>query len=254
MIVFTLLKLKKYGMINKKICEAIALKNVKKIVIKLSGESLANGDVGINFDKALDIAADLKKIYESGLRLLLVIGGGNFWRGRTNQYMDSDTSDYVGMLGTEMNALVLGDALKQIGCPVKVFLRYSVPCANSYEADALKKAIDENIIIVGGGIGKPQHSTDSGAAAAAKDIEADLLIKMSKTEGIYDSDPFTNPNAKKIDCLTFNEAIEMQLGIMDLEAFEICKEANVSIIVSKMDNLLDIIDIANGNSTGSTIK
>ena len=190
----------------------------KKIVLKLSGESLSNENMGIEFDKALKIAESLKKIYESGIRLLLVIGGGNFWRGRSNQYMDSDTSDYVGMLGTEMNALVLGDALRQVGCPVKVFLRYTVPCANLYNPSELATLIDDNIIIVGGGIGKPGHSTDSGAADAAKDIQADLLLKMSKTDGIYDSDPFVNKDAKKLDYLTFDEVIERKLEIMDLQA------------------------------------
>ena len=226
----------------------------KRIVLKLSGESLSNeNNTGIDFNKALNIANDLKKIYEEGIHLLLVIGGGNFWRGRSNQYMDSDTSDYVGMLGTEMNALVLGDALKQVGCPVKVFLRYSVPVANSYDKEELLKNIDSNILIVGGGIGLPAHSTDSGAAAAARDINADLLLKMSKTDGVYDSDPFTNPYAKRLDHLTFDEVISKELGIMDLEAFHICKESNVPIMVTKMDNLLDIIEIANNQKRGSII-
>ncbi len=226
----------------------------KKIVLKLSGEALSNENFGIDFNKALSIAESLKKIYENDIRLLLVIGGGNFWRGRSNQYMDSDTSDYVGMFGTEMNALVLGDALKQVGCPVKVFLRYSVSCANSYDKKALVESIDENIIIVGGGIGKPGHSTDSGAAAAACDIGADLLLKMSKTDGIYDSDPFVNKDAKKLDVLTFDEVIDKKLGIMDLQAFELCKDANIPIMVTKMDNLLDLIAIAKGEKTGSIIK
>ena len=226
----------------------------KKIVLKLSGESLSNeNNVGIDFNKALEVAKSLKKIYDENIRLLLVIGGGNFWRGRSNQYMDSDTSDYVGMLGTEMNALVLGDALKQVGCPVKVFLRYNVPCANLYDSELIKTEIENNILIIGGGIGMPGHSTDSGAAQSAKDIEADLLLKMSKTDGIYDSDPFINLNAKKIDYLSFDEAISMELGIMDLQAFKICKEANVPIMVSKMDNLLDVIAIAHGNKCGSLI-
>ena len=227
----------------------------KRIVLKLSGESLSNeNNFGIDFNKALNIASDLKKTYESGIRLLLVIGGGNFWRGRSNQYMDSDTSDYVGMLGTEMNAMVLGDALTQKGCPVKVFLRYNVPCANLYDSKQLLEEIDSNIIIVGGGIGLPGHSTDSGDAEAAKDINADLLLKMSKTDGIYDSDPFVNKNAKKLEHLTFDEVIKMKLEIMDLQAFEICKQANIPIMVTKMDHLLDIIEIANKTKKGSLIE
>ncbi len=227
----------------------------KKIVLKLSGEALSNeNNCGIDFNKALDVAKSLKTIYENNIRVLLVIGGGNFWRGRSNQYMDSDTSDYVGMLGTEMNALVLGDALKQVGCPVKVFLRYNVPCANLYNKESLLNEIDSNILIIGGGIGLPAHSTDSGAAAGAKDIKADLLLKMSKTDGLYDSDPFVNKNAKRIDNITFDEVIDMELGIMDLEAFKICKEANVPIMVTKMDNLLDVIEIANGRKKGSLIS
>ena len=227
----------------------------KKIVLKLSGESLSNeNNSGIDFNKALNIAKSLKEVYESGIRLLLVIGGGNFWRGRSNQYMDSDTSDYVGMLGTEMNALVLGDALKQVDCPVKVFLRYSVPCAEFYNNQKLLETIDDNILIVGGGIGLPGHSTDSGAAQAAKDIKADLLLKMSKTDGIYDSDPFINKNAKKLDDLTFDEVINRKLEIMDLKAFEICREENIPIMVIKMDNILDIIEVANNQKKGSLIS
>ena len=226
----------------------------KKIVLKLSGESLAKEGSGIEFENALNIASSLKKIYESGIRLLLVIGGGNFWRGRSNQYMDSDTSDYVGMLGTEMNALVLGDALRQVGCPEKVYLRYSVPCANLYDGAKLLDDIDSNILIVGGGIGLPGHSTDSGAACAACDIKADLLLKMSKTDGIYDSDPFKNKDAKRLDELTFEEVIDKKLEIMDLQAFQMCKEADIPIMVTKMDDILDVIDIANDRKRGSIIK
>lgn len=227
----------------------------KKIVLKLSGESLANNDnFGIDFNKALEIATTLKKIYDEGIRLLLVIGGGNYWRGRSNQYMDADTSDYVGMLGTEMNALVLGDALKQVGCPVKVFTRFFIPAANLYEEAKVAESVNDNIVIIGGGIGKPGHSTDSGAAKSAQDINADLLLKMSKTDGVYDSDPFVNENAKKIDNLTYDEAIEQNLKIMDLTAFEICKEAGIPIRVFKMNNLLDIIEIAQGIEKGSIIK
>lgn len=226
-----------------------------KIVLKLSGESLATETgFGIDFNKALEIASHLKNIYDEKIRLLLVIGGGNYWRGRSNQYMDADTSDYVGMLGTEMNALVLGDALKQINCPVKVFTRFFIPCAELYDEAKVKEAINDNIVIVGGGIGKPAHSTDSGASAAARDIEADLIVKMSKTDGVYDSDPFVNKDAKKLDNITFDEAISKKLGIMDLTAFEICQKANIPIRVFKMTDLEDIIKIARGKNLGSLIN
>ncbi len=227
----------------------------KKIVLKLSGEALANeNNFGIEFDKVLEIAKNLKKIHDEKIGLLVVIGGGNYWRGRSNQYMDSDTSDYVGMLGTTMNALVLGDALKQVGCPVQVFTRYHIPCATLYDERQVYDSVDDNVIIVGGGVGKPGHSTDSGAAASAKDIKADLLLKLSKIDGVYDSDPFVNKNAKKYDFLTFDEAISQQLKVMDLQAFEICRDNSIPICVFKMDNLLDIIDIANGKIKGSIIS
>lgn len=119
---------------------------------------------------------------------------------------------------------------------------------------SVKDAVLDNIVIIGGGIGKPGHSTDSGAAISASDINADLLLKMSKTDGVYDSDPFLNSNALKIENLTFQEAIERDLKIMDLTAFEICKEANIPIRVFKMNNLLDIIEIAKGANFGSLIK
>ena len=227
----------------------------KKIVLKLSGEALASeSGFGIDFNKALDIAKSLKIVYDKGIRLLLVIGGGNFWRGRSNQYMESETSDYVGMLGTEMNALVLGDALRQAGCPYKVFLRYSVPCSLEYDPIELEKSIDDNILIVGGGIGKPGYSTDSGASRAAIDIKADLLLKMSKTDGIYDKDPFKYPDSKKMEHLSYDYAIENELGIMDLQAFIMCKEASIPIMVAKMDNLLDIIPISECQKRGSLIE
>ncbi len=225
----------------------------KKIVIKLSGESLM-GEDRIDFDKCLEIARDLKNIYETGIRLLIVIGGGNFWRGRENEYMDSTAADYVGMLATEMNALILGDALRSVGCPSKVFLRYNVPYALEYKKEDLVKEIDDNILIIGGGTGKPGFSTDTASSMAASDIDADLIIKLSKTDGVYDSDPFKNPNAKKYDTLTFDEAISKKLGIMDLTAFEICKENNIKIVVTKMDNILSIIDIANNKISGTLIE
>lgn len=225
----------------------------KKIVIKLSGESLMGKD-RIDFDKCLEIARDLKNIYETGIRLVIVIGGGNFWRGRENEYMDSTAADYVGMLATEMNALILGDALRSVGCPSKVFLRYNVPCALEYKKENLIKEIDDNILIIGGGTGKPGFSTDTASSMAASDIDADLIIKLSKTDGVYNSDPFKNPNAKKYDTLTFDEAISQKLGIMDLTAFEICKENNIKIVVTKMDNILSIIDIANNKISGTLIE
>ena len=221
---------------------------MKKYVIKLSGESLT-GENNLDFNKCLDVAMSLKKIYEKDIRLLIVIGGGNFWRGRSNTNMNSEVSDYVGMLATEMNALVLNEALKQVNCPSKVFLRYNVPCSNEYNDDLLASSIDNNILIVGGGTGKPGFSTDTGAALAAKAINADLIIKMSKTDGVYDSDPFKNINAKKYDKLSFDEVILKKLEIMDLTAFEICKENSIKILVAKMDNLLKIINIDELNGT-----
>ena len=215
---------------------------LKKYVIKLSGESLI-GENNLDFNKCLEIAKIIKKIYEKNIRLLIVIGGGNFWRGRTNQYMNSETSDYVGMLATEMNALVLGEALNQVECPNKVFLRYNIPCSYEYNDNLLRKSINDNILIVGGGTGKPGFSTDTGAALAAVDIKADFIIKMSKTDGVYDSDPFKNVSAKKCDKLSFDEVISKKLEIMDLTAFKICKDNDIKIIVTKMDDLMKIIDI-----------
>ena len=225
-----------------------------KIVLKLSGESLAgDNNQGIDFNKALEIAKSLKKVYDEKIRLLIVIGGGNFWRGRSNTYMTADTSDYIGMLGTEMNALVLYEALKQVNCNARVFTRFNIPCAELYDEVKVKEAIADNIVIDGGGIGLPAHSTDSGAAASARDINADLLLKMSKTDGLYNADPFKVKDALKINKITFNEVIEKKLEIMDLEAFMICKNANIPIRIFKMNNLLDIIDIAHGADLGSLI-
>lgn len=224
----------------------------KKIVLKLSGESL-KGTNGLDFNKALKLAGDLKQVYDAGVRLLLVIGGGNFWRGREHTFMESDSSDYVGMLATEMNAIILGEALKQAGVKVKVYLRFPVPIAEAYNEENLKRDIEDNFIVLGGGVGKPGFSTDTGSAIAASVIKADLLIKMSKTDGVYDKDPFKYPDAKKIPKLTFKEAISQNLGIMDREAFQICDEAKVKILVTKMDKITELMKIDDLEKNGSLI-
>ena len=182
----------------------------KRILLKLSGEVLAGSKgTGIDFDKTLEFAREIKECVELGAEIAIVVGGGNFWRGRSNEYMDRATSDYSGMMGTVMNALALGDAFKQIDVPVRVQTGVEMrQIAEFYIKDRAIRHLEKGrVVIFGCGTGSPFFSTDTASALRAAEIKADVLIKATKVDGVYDKDPKKYDDAVKYDEITYIDVI-----------------------------------------------
>ena len=211
----------------------------KRILLKLSGEVLS-GDkgTGIDFDKTLEFAREIKEGVELGAEIAIVVGGGNFWRGKSNEYMDRATSDYIGMLGTVMNALALGDAFKQIGVPVRVQTGVEMrQIAEFYIKDRAIRHLEKGrVVIFGCGPGSPFFSTDTASALRAAEINADVLIKATKVDGVYDKDPKKYEDAVKFDEITYIDVLNKKLNVMDSTAISLCMEENIPI---KVFNILE---------------
>ncbi len=206
---------------------------VKTILIKLSGESLAgNKKYGLDFDYIKEICLRIKNIHDMGVRVAIVCGGGNFLRGRDAKAMDRERADYVGMLATVMNSLVLRDMFIQIGCEVYNQSGLEISIIDNIDKKLSLKALDENkIVIFGGGTGKPFFSTDTGASLRAVDIGADIIVKLTNVDGVYDKDPNKYSDAVMYDEITFDDVLKNKLGIMDMEAIEMCRDNNIEIAV-----------------------
>ncbi len=208
----------------------------KRILLKLSGEALAGPQgFGIDPDKAEAIAAQVTEVVGLGIQLAIVIGAGNLWRGRTGieRGMDRATADYMGMLGTVMNALALMDAIERDGIPVRV--QSAIEMRSVAEPYIRRRAIRHldlgRVVIFGGGTGNPYFSTDTAAALRAMEIDADIVIKGTKVDGVYDADPRTTPNAKRFDHLTYIDALNLRLAVMDSTAVSLCMENDLPIQV-----------------------
>lgn len=211
----------------------------KRILLKLSGEVLAGSKgTGIDFDKTLEFAREIKECVELGAEIAIVVGGGNFWRGRSNEYMDRATSDYIGMMGTVMNALALGDAFKQIDVPVRVQTGVEMrQIAEFYIKDRAIRHLEKGrVVIFGCGTGSPFFSTDTASALRAAEIKEDVLIKATKVDGVYDKDPKKYDDAVKYDEITYIDVINKKLNVMDATAISLCMEENIPI---KVFNILE---------------
>lgn len=211
----------------------------KRILLKLSGEVLAGSKgTGIDFDKTLEFAREIKECVELGAEIAIVVGGGNFWRGKSNEYMDRATSDYIGMMGTVMNALALGDAFKQIDVPVRVQTGVEMrQIAEFYIKDRAIRHLEKGrVVIFGCGTGSPFFSTDTASALRAAEIKADVLIKATKVDGVYDKDPKKYDDAVKYDEITYIDVINKKLNVMDATAISLCMEENIPI---KVFNILE---------------
>ena len=208
----------------------------KRVLLKLSGEALSPAEgTGIDPTSAKMIAGQIKNVVQLGANLALVIGGGNIWRGKIGLElgMDRATADYMGMLATVMNSLALMDALEGIGVTTRVQTSIEMRAvAEPYiRRRALRHMEKSRVVIFAGGTGNPYFTTDTAAALRAVEIHADLLIKATKVDGIYDSDPKKNPDAKKYDCLTYMEALAKQLQVMDATAISLCMENHMPLMV-----------------------
>lgn len=207
-----------------------------RILLKLSGEALAGSQgYGIDPQQAEDIARRVREVREMGVDVAIVIGAGNLWRGRTgiNRGMDRATADYMGMLATVMNALALMDAMERMGLVTRVQSAIEMHAvAEPYiRRRAIRHLEKGRVVILGGGTGNPYFSTDTAAALRAMEIDADVLIKATKVDGVYDSDPFKNANAVRFDQLSYMETINRRLEVMDSTAISLCMDNHLPILV-----------------------
>jgi uridylate kinase len=221
----------------------------KRVLVKLSGEALAgNKGTGIDFDRVLELCSEIKTISDLGVQVAIVVGGGNFWRGRSNQQMDRCTSDYIGMLGTTMNALAIGDAFKQLGRDVRVQTGVEMrQIAEFYIKDRAIKHLEKGrVVVFGCGTGSPFFSTDTAAALRANEISADALIKATNVDAIYDKDPRKHEDAKKIAKLTYLDVLNNpNINVMDSTATTLCMDNEIPIIVFNINthgNLKRVIE------------
>lgn len=227
----------------------------KTVLIKFSGESMS-GHIGrgLDFDYINKICLRIKKIHNMGIRVGIVCGGGNFLRGRDTSEMERETADYVGMLATVMNSLVLKDVFIKLGMDVYNQSGLEVGIIDKVDSSKAIKALnDGKIVIFGGGTGKPFFSTDTGAALRAKDIKAEMIIKLTNVDGVYDKDPNKYKDAKKYDIVTYDEVLEKELGVMDLSAIEICRDNDIQIIVTDIDDENGLIKIINNEDIGTKV-
>ena len=229
----------------------------KRILIKLSGESLA-GDkkTGIDFDRVLEICSEIKEVAAKGVEVAIVVGGGNFWRGRSNQQMDRCTSDYIGMLGTTMNALALGDAFKQLEQDVRVQTGVEMrQIAEYYIKDRAIKHLSKNrVVVFGCGTGSPFFSTDTAAALRAVETESEVILLAKTIDGVYSADPKLDPNAIKYDEITYLDVLNQQLKVMDTTATSLCMDNNIPLIVFGIDEPENIVRIIKGEKIGTLVK
>ena len=228
----------------------------KTILIKLSGESLSGRiSHGLDFEYIKKICMEIKMIHDEGVRVGIVCGGGNFLRGRDAHEMDRETADYVGMMATIMNSLVLKDMFRQVGCEVYNQSGLYVGIIDKIDSDKAKKALnDGKIVVFGGGTGKPFFSTDTGASLRAIDIGADMIIKLTNVDGVYDKDPNKYSDAKMYDTVSYQTVIDNKLGVMDMEAIEMCRNNKIEIVVMNIDTKNGLSRIIHGEKIGTIVK
>lgn len=229
----------------------------KRVLLKLSGEALAGDEkFGLDFDTVVNICRYVKEISDAGVEVAVVVGGGNFWRGRSSGKMDRTRADHMGMLATTINALALADALEQLDADVRVQTAISMnQMAEPYIRNRAMRHMEKGrIVIFGCGTGNPFFSTDTAAALRAAEIEADIIFKASMVDGIYDSDPKTNPGAVRFEKLTYLDVLNKDLKVMDSTAATLCMENHIPLLVFNLEDPENIVRAVSGESIGTLVE
>jgi len=227
-------------------------------LLKLSGEALG-GDAGFGLEPAVlqQLAADIRALTEQGVALALVLGGGNLFRGQNlaQSGMDRVVGDRMGMLATVMNGLAMGDFLSQAGVPNKLFSSMDIPgVAQGYHRDEVRDLMQQGTVcILSGGTGNPLFTTDTAACLRGVELNVDAVLKATNVDGVYDSDPKNNAQARKFDTVSYDEVLQRQLGVMDLTAIILCKENAMPLVVFDMMAQNVLQDIAAGKSIGTRV-
>ncbi|MGI6435414.1 MAG: UMP kinase [Syntrophomonadaceae bacterium] len=230
----------------------------KRVILKLSGEALAGSDsYGINPETLSTIATQVIEVAQLGVEVAIVVGGGNIWRGVAGSAkgMDRATADFMGMLATVINALALQDALEGKNAPTRVMSAIEMrEVAEPYiRRRAIRHLEKGRVVIFAAGTGNPYFSTDTAAALRSAEIEAEVILMAKKVDGIYDSDPITNPQAKKIDKLDYIDVLNMGLGVMDSTAASLCMDNNIPIIVFDLTQEGNILKVVLGEKIGTYV-
>ncbi|MCI9256840.1 UMP kinase [Oscillospiraceae bacterium 42-9] len=229
----------------------------KRVLLKLSGEALAGqAGHGIDFDTVMDICKPVKALADLGVQVAVVVGGGNFWRGRSSGKMDRTRADHMGMLATVINALGVADGLEQLGLSVRVQTAIAMQeLAEPYIRNRAVRHLEKGrVVVFGCGTGNPFFSTDTGAALRAAEIEADVILKATMVDGVYDSDPKKNPEAKRFDELSFMDVLKNNLAVMDMTAASFCQDRGIPWLVFSMEDPENIVRAVCGEKIGTLVK
>jgi len=228
----------------------------KRILLKLSGESLAGPHThGIDFDTVLKISRAVKECADMGVQIGIVVGGGNFWRGRSSGTMDRTRADHMGMLATTINALGVADALEQVGLTVRVQTAIAMQqIAEPYIRNRAVRHLEKGrVVVFGCGTGNPFFSTDTAAALRAAEIEADIILKATMVDGVYSSDPKKNPDAVKYSTVSYLDVLNKNLQVMDSTAATLCKDNHIPILVFSIEDPENIVRAVCGEPIGTIV-
>lgn len=229
---------------------------MKRVLLKLSGEALAGPNkTGFDEETVLAVANQVKSLYEEGMEIGIVIGGGNFWRGRSSKTIERTKADQIGMLATVMNCIYVSEIFRYVGMKTEIFSPFACgSMAALYGKDAVMDALAERkVVFFAGGTGHPYFSTDTTTALRAIEMEAEVILMARAVDGVYDSDPKVNPDAKRYDEISIEEVIEKKLAVMDLTASTMCMENKMPIWLFGLDEENSIVNAVKGPFNGTRI-
>ena len=228
----------------------------KRVLLKLSGEALA-GDKKTGFDEAtcIKVANQVKQLVQEGIQVGIVIGGGNFWRGRTSETIDRTKADQIGMLATVMNCIYVSEIFRFVGMKTQILTPFECGSMTKlFSKDRANKYLDKGMVVfLAGGTGHPYFSTDTGVVLRAVELEADIILMAKAVDGVYDSDPRTNPDAKKYDKISIQEALDKKLAVVDLSATVLSMENKMPMLVFALEKEDSIIKAVRGESDGTIV-
>ncbi|MCR5202493.1 MAG: UMP kinase [Lachnospiraceae bacterium] len=229
----------------------------KRIMLKLSGEALA-GDKHTGFDEetCINVSRQVKKLVDEGVQVAVVTGGGNFWRGRTSNNIDRTKADQIGMLATVMNCIYVSEIFRSQGLETNIYTPFTCGAFTElFSKDSAVKSLNEGkVVFFAGGTGHPYFSTDTSTVLRAIEIEADVILSGKSIDGVYDSDPKLNPDAKKFDEIDINEVINNRLGVVDTASAVLCMENHMPMMIFGLNEENSIVNTALGNTKGTLIK
>ena len=229
---------------------------MKRVFLKLSGEALA-GEKHTGFDEptVTEVAKQVKQIADKGIQIGIVIGGGNFWRGRTSETIDRPKADQIGMLATIMNCIYVSEIFRSVGMDTEIFTPFLCGSMTKlFSKDRANKYFEKGMVVFfAGGTGHPYFSTDTGIVLRAIELDADAILLAKAIDGIYDSDPKINPEAKKYDTISINEVVEKKLGVIDMTASVMCMENKMPLMVFGLEEENSIVNALSGKFNGTVV-